>query len=105
MNPFYLCLFVRFLIILLIPKFKTYLKFIFTIIAIGFITIYLFNLRKTGLETGGKPIWWDHLRPIHGILYLGSAIYLFKNNTLMAQLLLTIDLIIGFNAWITNIYL
>ena len=27
------------------------------------------NLRKTGLEVFGDKIWWNNLRPIHGILY------------------------------------
>ncbi len=37
--------------------------------AIGFFLIYTFGLRKTGGETLGKPIWWNNLRPIHGVLY------------------------------------
>lgn len=26
--------------------------------------------RDTGLETFGKPIWWNHLRPVHAVLHL-----------------------------------
>lgn len=37
--------------------------------AMGFAIIYLFGLRKTGVETGGAPIWWNHLRPFHSIAY------------------------------------
>ena len=37
--------------------------------AIGFWFIYLKGLRRTGGEVFGAPIWWDHLRPIHGTLW------------------------------------
>lgn len=42
---------------------------IISIISIGFLSIYLFGLRKTGAETQGQPIWWNRLRPLHSILY------------------------------------
>ena len=45
-----------------------------SVIALGFITIYVFGWRKTGLETMGAPIWWNDLRPLHGALY-GIAAY------------------------------
>ena len=41
--------------------------------AIGFLYIFMNNLRKTGLEVFGDKIWWNLLRPIHGILYLFFA--------------------------------
>jgi len=43
----------------------------FTLIAgLGFLVIYFGDYRKVGLETQGQPIWWNHLRPIHALLYL-----------------------------------
>ena len=45
-----------------------------SMIALGFITIYIFGWRKTGPETMGAPIWWNHWRPLHGALY-GIAAY------------------------------
>jgi hypothetical protein len=42
---------------------------ILSIIAIGFLSIYLFGLREKGAETQGQPIWWNSIRPIHSILY------------------------------------
>lgn len=68
-----------------------------TAIGLGFWSIYLNGWRKTGLETGGKPIWWNNLRPIHGSLYLlyaGLALSGVKN----AWVVLLIDVIIGFAA-------
>ena len=31
-------------------------------VATGFAVIYAFDLRRTGIETSGGPIWWNHLR-------------------------------------------
>ena len=42
--------------------------------AIGFSVIYIFGLRNTGAETMGKPLWWNHMRPIHATLYFMAAI-------------------------------
>jgi hypothetical protein len=38
--------------------------------AIGWLSIYFFELRKTGGEVFGNKIWWDDLRPIHALDYL-----------------------------------
>ena len=38
--------------------------------AIGFLMIFAFGLRKSGPETFGEPIWWNHLRPIHATFYI-----------------------------------
>jgi hypothetical protein len=37
--------------------------------AIGFFYLYLSGSRETGAEVFGDKIWWNNLRPIHGILY------------------------------------
>ena len=46
--------------------------------AIGFISIYLLDLRKKGIESNGK-IWWNDMRPIHGSLYLLFSIFIYFN--------------------------
>ena len=38
-------------------------------IASGFLIIYFWNLRQTGVETGGEKIWWNYLRPFHAFMY------------------------------------
>jgi hypothetical protein len=48
---------------------KYFLSFKMIIISIGFLSIYWFGWREKGLETQGQPIWWNSLRPIHGLLY------------------------------------
>ena len=87
------------------------LAVILGIMGIGFLTIYFGGYRKTGLETGGNKIWWNNLRPLHGILYLiSSGLLLFKgkaliktipNNHLASYIILT-DTLIGLIAWINN---
>lgn len=57
------------------PILQLILGLMFGIISIGFITIFLFGLRKKGAETQGQPIWWNYLRPIHSLLY-GIVAYL-----------------------------
>lgn len=64
-------------------------------VAIGFTAIYLGGLRKTGLETGGEPIWWDSLRPVHATLYALAASRAWAGDNDLAQLFLTIDVILG----------
>lgn len=49
------------------------------IIGLGFLSIYWFGLRKTGIETQGEPIWWNSLRPIHGLLYGTAGVLLLLN--------------------------
>ena len=76
-----------------------YLGYMAIVPAIGFLVIYLFNLRPTGPETFGEKIWWDRLRPIHSGLYFLFA-YLALNNKKDAWKVLFIDTFIGLNAFI-----
>jgi hypothetical protein len=69
--------------------------------AIGILTIYMLGLRKTGIETNGELIWWNNLRPLHGILWLVFA-YLAILGNKDAWIVLLIDTIIGLLAWIIN---
>ena len=68
--------------------------------AIGFITIYLLDLRKKGAEVFESKIWWNDLRPIHGILYLLFAIYAIKKEQNYAWIPLLIDVTIGLTAFL-----
>lgn len=65
------------------------------VIGIGFWYIYLTGARKTGLEVGGDLIWWNGLRPFHGLMYLlfgVLSLYGYKN----AWILLLVDVVVGF---------
>jgi hypothetical protein len=56
------------------PDILQYLGYLALLPAIGFFTIYFMDLRKTGAEVFGERIWWNNLRPIHGMLYTLFAV-------------------------------
>ena len=64
-------------------------------IASGFLVIYFGKLRETGLETGGEKIWWNHLRPIHALLYYFFSYNIFFGDSLNAWKILLIDVFVG----------
>jgi hypothetical protein len=69
-----------------------YLAFI---MATGFIVIYIFKLRKTGLETGGEKIWWNDLRPLHSFLYYWFSWTILFGNKKEAWKILLGDVLLG----------
>lgn len=79
-----------------------YLGAIALIPAIGFISIFLGNLRKNGTEAGGR-IWWNNMRPIHGVLYLLFALFAIKKKSFSWRVLL-IDVLIGLVAWFRHYF-
>lgn len=65
-------------------------------IGIGFWYIYWYGLRKTGAEVFGDVIWWNHLRPLHGTLYVIAGVALLSNDhKMLAWKLIFVDAIIG----------
>jgi hypothetical protein len=76
-------------------------KLLLIMISFGFGVIYLFDLRKTGLEVFGAKIWWNSLRPIHALLYGLAGYYLGKNNDYAWKILL-IDTMIGLVAFLNH---
>jgi hypothetical protein len=79
-----------------------YLGYITLMIGIGFFTVYFLGIRKTGLETDGKPIWWNSLRPIHGTLYLTSGLTIFFGKREYAWIPLLIDTLFGLSAFLVK---
>ena len=63
---------------------RNWLKYLLIVLflsfSIGFLTIYMNDWRKTGLETNGEPIWWNFMRPLHGIMYGIAGVMLILNN-------------------------
>jgi hypothetical protein len=70
--------------------------------AIGFISIFLGDFRKKGMEAGG-PIWWNDMRPIHGAMYLLFAVFAFKKKP-FAWKVLMVDVLIGLFAWVKHYF-
>jgi hypothetical protein len=80
-----------------------YMGYIALLPAIGFYYLFLTGSRKTGNEVFGNKIWWDNLRPIHGLLYFLFA-FSAINNYKFAWIYLLIDVIIGLISFITFHY-
>ncbi len=69
------------------------------ILSIGFLTIYAFGLRTTGVEVLGDKIWWNHLRPVHGVLWGIFAYYIaYKNKN--SYMVLGVDTLLGLLAFL-----
>ncbi len=71
-------------------------------ISIGFITIFIFGLRKTGPETMGSPIWWNSLRPFHSVAYFIFGVLAIMGIQKVAWTILLIDVIVGLIAFILH---
>lgn len=99
------CILFRLILVYLVysinQMYLPYIGVITLIIAISWIIIYLFDLRKTGIEVNNEKIWWNNLRPVHALLYILFSYNAFnKSNTSFIYLL--IDVIIGLIAFIFN---
>lgn len=70
------------------------------LVSLGFMTIFLFGLRKTGIETGGQPIWWNGLRPFHAATYATFAILAWNGHVRHAQAVLLLDVAVGLAAFL-----
>ena len=82
-------------------KMLKYMGYLFLLPAFGFIFIYLTGARKTGPEVFGDKIWWNDLRPIHGILYLLFAYNAIHGNK-NAWIYLLIDVILGLTGFLIH---
>ena len=60
-------------------KYLKYLGYLALLPAIGFMYIYVSGARK-GVGAFGEKIWWNHLRPVHSILY-----FLFAYNAIIGN--------------------
>jgi hypothetical protein len=76
------------------PNVLPYLGVLALLPAISLFYIFLTGSRKTGAEVFGDRIWWNKLRPIHGVLYSLFAYNAINKNT-NAWIYLLVDVIIG----------
>ena len=74
------------------------------VVALGFTAIYVGGLRSTGPETGGQPIWWDNLRPVHAALYAAFAYYAWTGERRMAWTALAVDVGIGLLSYMAHAF-
>jgi len=86
------------------PAYLPYMGYLAAMISIGFFYVFFTGSRKTGPETGGKPIWWNNLRPVHGFLYGLFAYGAITRNPDSWKLLLA-DTMIGLAAFLNHHFL
>lgn len=63
--------------------------------AVAFWVLFLGDWRKTGPETGGAPIWWGLLRPVHGTLWALAAYFAWRGERAHVWRLLLADVVLG----------
>ena len=83
------------------PEALIYMGIMGVCISFGFMYIWVNDLRKTGIETDGEKIWWNHLRPLHSMLWGIFAVMAFQRNQNAWKVLL-LDVTIGFSAWLNQ---
>lgn len=66
---------------------------------LGILSIYIFGLRKTGPEVFNELIWWNNLRPLHGLLWLLFAVLAITGIWQHAWKVLLLDTLIGLLAF------
>lgn len=71
-----------------------YIGYLALLPAMGFFYIYFTDSRQTGAEVFGDKIWWNDLRPVHGLLYLLFA-YNAINGNKTAWVYLLVDVMVG----------
>jgi hypothetical protein len=101
------CILVRILFVVIAKKNIEYLPLMGVIalfIASSFFYIYATNSRKTGNEVFGDKIWWNDLRPIHGLLYTTFGILALQKKSYSWTILL-VDVIIGLSAFLQFHYI
>ena len=97
------CIPVRAGFMLVAKKYTNYLRlmsYFAIIISIGFFYLFATGSRTTGTETFGDKIWWNDLRPVHGLLYLLFAVFAY-NKSEYAWVFLLIDVILGFVSFLS----
>ena len=77
-----------------------FIGFITLLPAIGFFYLFFSGTRQTGTEVFGDKIWWNNLRPIHGLLYALFSYNAITGNT-NAWIYLLVDVIFGLISFIT----
>jgi len=84
-------------------QYLPYLGYLSILPAIGFFYIYITDSRKTGAEVFGDKIWWNYLRPIHGIFYGLFAFHAIQKNP-QSWMILLADVVLGLVSFLSHHY-
>lgn len=89
-----------------IPKeYLNYWAIIVLSIGIGFLYLFFTGKRKTGIETGGRPIWWANFRIFHGLMYTVAGIFALNDNSKTAFQIILADTIVGLGLFINKYFI
>jgi hypothetical protein len=83
------------------PKLLFPMSFIALTISLGFMYIWVNNLRQHPAEAGGDKVWWNDMRPIHSLLW-GTFAYMAYNGSPNAWKILALDVTLGFSVWVNH---
>jgi hypothetical protein len=86
------------------PQYLPILGYLALIPALGFYYLYFSGTRKTGAEVFGDKIWWNNLRPIHGLFYTLFAYNAIIGNT-FAWIYLLVDVLFGLTSFLIFHYI
>ena len=102
------CILTRFILMILAkkldPKYVRIMGYLAIPIGLSFLYLYLIGNKRADAQLewlGDKKIWWNDLRPIHGMLYLLFAVYAIKGRD-FAWVVLLVDVLLGLSAWLIH---
>ena len=73
------------------PNYSIVFTLIYLIFSVGFLYQFVFKPRQKGAFD--QYIWWDYLRPIHSIIYLFAAYFIYEKKMVFIPLLIADNLI------------
>jgi tetrahydromethanopterin S-methyltransferase subunit E len=68
-------------------------------LCLGFCVIFVMGWRTVGAETFGKPIWWNMMRPVHGVIWGLVAYHAWNGKRDIVWRLLLLDVVLGLGAF------
>lgn len=73
----------------------------YILVGLGMLFFFASGTRPVGPETGGGPIWWNSIRPLHALLYGIFAAMAFSEHE-KSWVVLYADVTLGLAAWSTH---
>jgi hypothetical protein len=92
-----------FIILLHNSNMKTLFAVLYFFMGLGFIYNFFTSTRSKGFF--GGPVWWNHLRIVHGIIYLIFSFMSLFSNIKNTEFLLLFDTLIGIIAFVHHYYI
>lgn len=78
------------------------LGILYFLFSLGILTIYLFDLRKSGQEVFGQKIWWNDFRPIFFLIWITFSYLAITGQKKIAWKILLIDVIFGLGIFLIH---